>query len=218
MNISCVSWRFAEQIQRALTERQLSHQNGSKPDSAKMKPLVFSDLASPRPVMRSCSFSWFSRISACYLLNPFFDYIRIPVANLKPEVILRPTFTRPVSSGVNDRIVITDGHFRVVDVRLPLWWEDWSEVYSCCWTSTAKFYPGPSPSGLTTVFYWLKFEISQLEGHVIIFIPAYNKMIQLSPKHWVPISSPLTIFSATVNVLKPPPLGRCANCELALHI
>jgi hypothetical protein len=40
----------------------------------------------------------------------------------------------------------------------PLWWENGSVVYSCCWPSPAQSFSGPSPAGLVTTFSCLKFE------------------------------------------------------------
>jgi hypothetical protein len=39
--------------------------------------------------------------------------------------------------------------------RSPLWREDGSVVYNCCWSLTEQSFPGPSPSGLMTIFYCL---------------------------------------------------------------
>jgi hypothetical protein len=36
--------------------------------------------------------------------------------------------------------------------------EDGSVVYNCCWSSPAQSYSGPSPAGLMTTFYCLRFE------------------------------------------------------------
>jgi hypothetical protein len=40
----------------------------------------------------------------------------------------------------------------------PLWREDGSVVYSCCWSSPAQSFSGPSPAGLVTTFCCLRFE------------------------------------------------------------
>jgi hypothetical protein len=49
---------------------------------------------------------------------------------------------------------------RFVDMGCSLWWQDRSVVYSCCWPSPAQSFLGPSPVGLTTIFYCLRFETS----------------------------------------------------------
>jgi hypothetical protein len=41
-----------------------------------------------------------------------------------------------------------------------LWREDGSFVYNCCWPSPVQSFLGPSPTGLMTSFYCLRFEIS----------------------------------------------------------
>jgi hypothetical protein len=40
----------------------------------------------------------------------------------------------------------------------PLWREDGSVVYNCCWPSPAQSFSGPSPAGLMIIFYCLRFE------------------------------------------------------------
>jgi hypothetical protein len=40
----------------------------------------------------------------------------------------------------------------------PLWREDGSVVYNCCWPSPAKSFSGPSPAGFMTTFYCLRIE------------------------------------------------------------
>jgi hypothetical protein len=45
-----------------------------------------------------------------------------------------------------------------VDVGQPLWREDESVVYNCCWPSLAQSFLGPSPAGLMTIFHCLRFE------------------------------------------------------------
>jgi hypothetical protein len=43
-------------------------------------------------------------------------------------------------------------------VRRPLWREDVPVVYSCCWSSPVQSLLGPSPTGLTTIFFSLNFK------------------------------------------------------------
>jgi hypothetical protein len=40
----------------------------------------------------------------------------------------------------------------------PLWRENGSAVYNYCWSSPAQSFSGPSPTGLMTIFYCLRFE------------------------------------------------------------
>jgi hypothetical protein len=48
--------------------------------------------------------------------------------------------------------------FGFVDVGRPLWREDESVVHSCCWSSPAQSFSGPSPAGLMIIFYCFWFE------------------------------------------------------------
>jgi hypothetical protein len=46
----------------------------------------------------------------------------------------------------------------------PLWWEDRSAVYNCCWASTEQLVLGQSPVGLTSIFYVSDLRFLQPEG------------------------------------------------------
>jgi hypothetical protein len=45
-----------------------------------------------------------------------------------------------------------------VDVERSLWQENGSAVYNCCWSSPEQSFLGPSPAGLVTLFYCVRFE------------------------------------------------------------
>jgi hypothetical protein len=45
-----------------------------------------------------------------------------------------------------------------VDVRRSVWRENGSATYNCCWSLSVQSFLGPSPAGLVTTFYCLRFE------------------------------------------------------------
>jgi hypothetical protein len=61
-------------------------------------------------------------------------------------------------SGAQDEIFVTLRQLRFVDVGRPLCRKDRSVFYNCCWPSPAQSFLGPSPAGLMTIFYCLRFE------------------------------------------------------------
>jgi hypothetical protein len=80
-------------------------------------------------------------------------------------VMLRPTASRPVwvSSthlGLTTRFLFLSDICGFVDVGCSLWQENRSVVYNCCWSSPAQSFLAPSPVGLVTIFYCLRFETS----------------------------------------------------------
>jgi hypothetical protein len=88
----------------------------------------------------------------------------------KVKVMLRPTDSRPVSLGVKrhltpkTRCLLLSDICGFVDMGRPLWREDGSVVYNCCWSSPAHSFSGPSPAGLMSIFYCFRFETAQPGG------------------------------------------------------
>jgi hypothetical protein len=78
--------------------------------------------------------------------------------------MLRPTVSRPVCLGVKPhlgpktRFLWLWDSCCFLDVGRPLWREDGSVVYNCCWSSSTQSFSGPSPAGLMTIFYDPRFE------------------------------------------------------------
>jgi hypothetical protein len=86
----------------------------------------------------------------------------------------------------------------------PLWREDGSVVYNCCWASPAQSFSDLGPTGLTTTFYCLRFETPPTwRARSLSFYPPGTGWPGYTPRHWVPFSSPPTTRRATVEVFDP---------------
>jgi hypothetical protein len=77
--------------------------------------------------------------------------------NVQVQVTLQLTVSQSVSLGV---IIITVWHLRSSFCGRPLWREDESAFCICCWSLPVQSFSGPSPLGLVTIFYYIRFDIS----------------------------------------------------------
>jgi hypothetical protein len=70
----------------------------------------------------------------------------------------------------------------------PLWWEDGSAFYNCCcWSSPAQSSSGPSPAGLMTTFYCLRFETPPTwMARCPYLYPPGTGWPSYTPRHWGP--------------------------------
>jgi hypothetical protein len=92
------------------------------------------------------SFSLYPRLSH-WLSESKLRYVSRPVYfTLKPHLVPKTRF-----------LSLSDSYMFVV-VEHPLWREVGFVTYNCFWTSPAHSHSGPSPAGLMTIFYCLRFE------------------------------------------------------------
>jgi hypothetical protein len=79
--------------------------------------------------------------------------------------------------------------------------EDGSVVYNCYLSSPVQPILGPSPAGLMTTFYCLRFEAPPTwRARFPYLYPTGTGWPGYTPRHWVPFSSPPTTRRATVQV------------------
>jgi hypothetical protein len=101
----------------------------------------------------------------------------LKTVTVKVKVMLRLTVSQSVSLGVEPhlglmtRYLLLFDSYGLVFVGRPLWWEDGFVFCICCWRLPAQSFSDPSPLGLATIFYCLRFETSlfvtscDLQGH-----------------------------------------------------
>jgi hypothetical protein len=81
--------------------------------------------------------------------------------------------SQSVSLGVEPHLELTTRYLLLFDnyglvfVGRPPWREDGSVFCTCCWPLPAQSFLGPSPLGLATIFYCLRFETS-------LFVASYD--------------------------------------------
>jgi hypothetical protein len=102
-----------------------------------------------------------------------------------------PWDSRPV-------ILFSNWTLLIIDLmQHPLWREDGSVVYNCCWSSPAQSFSGQSPAGLMNIFYCLKFETPPTwrTRFPYLYSPG-TRWPSYTPRPWVPSSSPPTTHRA----------------------
>jgi hypothetical protein len=140
----------------------------------------------------SASFSWWDSSSMYFLFTVssirFFTFSRyqilIPVTKSKlsydgRSVLVSGTHLVPVTNFSFSLKFYLDSCGLVILWR-PLWREDGSIIYFCCWASQTQFISGLSPAGLKTIFYCPNcWDSPNLEGQVPVFMPPENRVAQL---------------------------------------
>jgi hypothetical protein len=92
--------------------------------------------------------------------------------------MLRPTVSWPVG-----QILLLSDSCRFVDVGHPLWWEDVSVIYNCCWPSPAHSHLGPGFPGVHAHILLCQIQDSpNLGGQVLVFISPRYRVAQLPPQ------------------------------------
>jgi hypothetical protein len=120
----------------------------------------------------------------------------------KVKGLLRPTFIRPVCLSVKPhlgpkiRFLLLADSCDFFDAGRPLWREDRYVVHNFYWPSPAQSFSGPSPAGLMTIFYCLRFETNQTGGPVSYILIAQRH--GGPDTHWVPFSSPPATHSEMI--------------------
>jgi hypothetical protein len=77
----------------------------------------------------------------------------------------------------------------------------WVCRFNCCWPSPMQSFSGPSPAGLITIFYSLRFQTtSSWRVRSPYLYPPGTGWPIYNPKQWVPFSMPLTTSRATVEI------------------
>jgi hypothetical protein len=102
------------------------------------------------------------------------------------------------------RVLLLSDSCGLVDVGRSLCQVKGSTIYNCCWSSPEHSFLGPSPAGLVTIFYCLRFETPPTwRVRYPYLYPPGTEWPSYTPSHWVPFSPPPTIRRATMEVFEP---------------
>jgi hypothetical protein len=108
-----------------------------------------------------------SRNCTCQLTHPATQ------VKVKVKVLLGPTVSRLVCLGVEPHLGPKTTYILFVDSYCLVLWGALSDertglsLFICCWPSLPQCFSGPSPLGLVTIFYCLRFETS-------LFVASYD--------------------------------------------
>jgi hypothetical protein len=121
-----------------------------------------------------------------------------------PQSVGQSVLVSSTHLGLTTRFLLLSGSCGFVDLGRSLWRENGSAIYNCCWSSPAQSFLGPSPAGLVTIFYGLRFETPPTwRARSPYLYPPGTGWPSYTPRHWVPFSSPPTTRRATVEVFEP---------------
>jgi hypothetical protein len=128
------------------------------------------------------SYNWIQQftnhyLTHCHLLRldilDIWPHYTNPLLLVKVKVTLRLTVSQSVGFGFEPHLRLMTRYLLIFDsyglvfMGRPLWREDRSVFCICCWSLPTQSFSGPSPLGLATIFYCLRFETS-------LFVASYD--------------------------------------------
>jgi hypothetical protein len=117
------------------------------------------------------------------------NQIRVRVM-LRPRSVGQSVLVSSTHLGLTTRFLLLSDSCGFVTVGRPLGRENGSAVYNCCWSSPAQSFLGPSPAGLVTIIYCLKFETPPTwRVRSPYLYPPGTGWSSYTPRHWVPFST-----------------------------
>jgi hypothetical protein len=108
-------------------------------------------------------------------------------------------------SGPKTTFILLSDNCGFVHVGRPLWREDGSVVYNCCWASPAQSFSDLSSTEFMTMFYCLRFETPPPPWRArspYLCLPETG-WHSYTPRHSAPFSSPRTTRRVAVVVFEP---------------
>jgi hypothetical protein len=99
-----------------------------------------------------------SHLTHCSKCSHILDWIKVTKIRHDRRSVGRCFLVSGSHLGAKTGFLLLSDRCRFVDVRHPLWREDGSVLYNCWWSSPAQSFSGPTPTGLMTIFYCLRFE------------------------------------------------------------
>jgi hypothetical protein len=113
----------------------------------------------------------------------------------------QPVLVSSPHLGPETKFLLLSDSCGFVHVVRPLWREDGSVVYNCCWFSTAQLFSGPSPAGFVTTFYCHRFETHLIsKARSPYLYPPGTGWQNYIPRPWFPLSSPPMTLRAMVEL------------------
>jgi hypothetical protein len=104
--------------------------------------------------------------------------------------------------GPKTRFLLLSDSCRFIDVGCPLWREDGSVIYNCCWLMPAQPFSGLSSAELMIILYCLRFKSPPTwRTRSPYLYPSEIGWPSYTPRRWVLFSSPPRTCGATVEVL-----------------
>jgi hypothetical protein len=153
----------------------------------------------PRMLPVHCfSFGWSVKLLLGFISTVIHGFSKVKVKIMLQLTVSQQSFlVSSIHLWLKTRFLLLSDSCGFVDVRCPLWREDGSVIYNCCWLLPAQPFLDLSPAAPMTIFYCLRLQTPPTwRARSPYLHPPGTGWPSYTPRQWVPLSSPPTTCRA----------------------